>query len=155
PTPGFGGYTVAMSWTALTPGRTGDAVFALNRARDAEDVAAAAPLFEVPAQNIVFATTDGDIGYQAPGRIPVRQAVEDGAVPADGSWPRPGWDARYDWAGYVPAGDMPRALNPPEGFIVAANQAVQPAGEGPFLTGDWDYGFRSQRLRDLIADATS
>lgn len=155
PAPGFGGYAVAMSWTALTPGRTADAIFALNRARDADDVAAAAALFEVPAQNIVFATTAGDIGYQAPGRIPVRQDVEDGPVPSDGSWPRPGWDGRYDWAGYVPASDMPRALNPPEGFIVAANQAVQPAGQGPFLTGDWDYGFRSQRLRDLIAEATA
>ncbi len=150
PSPGFGGYAVAMSWTALTPGRTGDAIFALNRASNAEDVAAAAALFEVPAQNIVFATTDGDIGYQAPGRIPVRQPVEDGPVPADGSWPRPGWDGRYDWAGYVPAQDMPRALNPEEGFIVAANQAVLPAGQGPFLTNDWDYGFRSQRLRELI-----
>ncbi|WP_152192265.1 penicillin acylase family protein [Georgenia satyanarayanai] len=153
PSPGFGGYAVAMSWTALTPGRTGDAIFALNRATNAEDVAAAAALFEVPAQNIVFATTDGDIGYQAPGRVPVRQAVADGPVPSDGSWPRPGWDGRYDWAGYVPAADMPSALNPEEGFIVAANQAVLPAGQGPFLTGDWDYGFRSQRLRELISGA--
>ncbi|MCM3662239.1 penicillin acylase family protein [Georgenia satyanarayanai] len=150
PSPGFGGYAVAMSWTALTPGRTGDAIFALNRAATAEDVAAAAALFEVPAQNIVFATTDGDIGYQAPGRIPVRQEVSDGPVPSDGSWPRPGWDGRYDWAGYVPAADMPSVLNPEEGFIVAANQAVLPAGQGPFLTGDWDYGFRSQRLRERL-----
>ncbi|WP_454083858.1 penicillin acylase family protein [Georgenia sp. Marseille-Q6866] len=150
PSPGFGGYAVAMSWTALTPGRTGDAIFALNRAATAEDVAAAAALFEVPAQNIVFATTDGDIGYQAPGRIPVRQDVPDGPVPSDGSWPRPGWDGRYDWAGYVPAADMPSVLNPEEGFIVAANQAVLPAGQGPFLTGDWDYGFRSQRLRERL-----
>ncbi|WP_324650599.1 penicillin acylase family protein [Georgenia sp. H159] len=155
PSPGFGGYAVAMSWTALTPGRTADAIFALNRAKNADDVAAAAVLFEVPAQNIVFATADGDIGYQAPGRIPVRQAVEDGPVPSDGSWPRPGWDGRYDWAGYVPASDMPRALNPEEGFIVAANQAVRPPGQGPFLTSDWDYGFRSQRLRELVADAVA
>ncbi|HLS74142.1 MAG TPA: penicillin acylase family protein [Actinomycetaceae bacterium] len=153
PSPGFGGYAVALSWTALDPGRTGDAIFALNRATNADDVAAAAALFEVPAQNIVFATVEGDIGYQAPGRVPVRQEVDDGPVPSDGSWPRPGWDGRYDWAGFVPAGDMPRALNPEEGFIVAANQAVQPAGQGPHLTHDWDYGFRSQRLRDLITEA--
>lgn len=155
PSPGFGGYAVALSWTALTPGRSADAIFALNRAANADDVAAAAALFDVPAQNIVFATTSGDIGYQAPGRIPVRQVVEDGPVPADGTWPRPGWDGRYDWAGYVPAEDMPRALNPEEGFIVAANQAVLPSGTGPFLTKDWDYGFRSQRLRELITQAVA
>ena len=153
PSPGFGGYAVAMSWTALTPGRTGDALFAMNRARNAEDVAAAAALFEVPAQNIVFATTDGDIGYQAPGKIPVRPTVEDAPVPSDGRWPRPGWDSRYDWAGFIAPEDMPRAVNPAEGFIVAANQAVTMRGEGPFLTRDFDYGYRSQRLRDLITEA--
>src|SRR5690606_27379936 len=107
-----------------SPGRTGDALFALNRATDATDVAAAAALFEVPAQNIVFATTSGDIGFQAPGRIPVRQEVPGSPVPSDGSWPRPGWDPAYDWAGYVPPEAMPRGLNPAKGFIVAANQAV-------------------------------
>jgi penicillin amidase len=153
PPSGFGGYAVALSWTALTPGRTGDALFALNRARDADDVAAAAALLEVPAQNIVFATTAGDIGYQAPGKIPVRQAVPDTPVPADGTWPRPGWDSSFDWVGYVSPDDMPRALNPAEGFVVAANQAVLPAGEGPFLAADFDAGYRAQRLRTLLAEA--
>jgi len=103
----------------------------------------------VPSQNIVFATTDGRIGYQAPGRIPVRATV-DGPVPSDGTWPRPGWDSRYDWQGWVDPAAMPRALDPAEGFVVAANQAVTPAGVGPFLGRDVDYGYRSQRIRDLL-----
>src|SRR5699024_2843225 len=77
-------YGVALSWTALTPGRTADAVFALNRAATADDVAAAAALFAVPSQNIIFATTDGHIGYQAPGQIPLRAAVP-GTVASDGT----------------------------------------------------------------------
>lgn len=146
----LGRYAVALSWTALTPGRTADAVFALDTAHSAPEVATAAALFEVPSQNIVYATVDGHIGYQAPGRIPIRAQV-DGPVPSDGTWPRPGWDSAYDWQGYVDAADMPAALDPPEGFIVAANQAVTPAGTGPALTSDWDYGYRSQRIRDTIA----
>jgi penicillin amidase len=146
---GLGEYAVALQWTALEPGRTADAVFAFNLAADAQDMQAAAALFEVPAQNIVFATTDGHIGYQAPGKIPVRQQVA-GPVPSDGSWPRPGWDARYDWTGYVPSEQMPRVLDPAEGFVVAANQAVLPAGVEPYLTTDWDYGYRSQRIRQLL-----
>ncbi|MBO3088876.1 penicillin acylase family protein [Cellulomonas dongxiuzhuiae] len=142
-------FEVALSWTALTPGRTGDAIFALMTAQDAADVAAAAVLLEVPAQNIVFATTDGHIGYQAPGRVPLRGAVA-GPVPSDGTWPRPGWDSRYDWQGWVDPADMPRLLDPVEGFVVAANQAVTPLGVGPFLAEDTDYGYRSQRVRDLL-----
>ncbi|MCB7136979.1 penicillin acylase family protein [Cellulosimicrobium marinum] len=147
----LGEYAVALQWTALEPGRTADAVFAFNLAADAEDMQAAAALFEVPAQNIVFATTDGQIGYQAPGKIPVRGSVS-GPVASDGSWPRPGWDERYDWQGYVPSEQMPRVVDPAEGFVVAANQAVLPAGVEPFLTTDWDYGYRAQRIRQLLQD---
>src|SRR5699024_5480472 len=99
PPSGLGGYAVSLAWTALTPGRTGDALFAFATAADADDIAEAATLFEVPSQNIVFATTAGDIGYQAPGKVPVRAAVPDAPVPSDGRWPRPGWDSRYDWTG--------------------------------------------------------
>src|SRR5690606_1067656 len=124
-------HEVALAWTALTPGRTADAVFALNTARDAEGVADAARVFAVPAQNIVFATADGDIGYQAPGLIPLRARVPDGPVPSDGTWPRPGWDSRYDWQGWVPFEELPASLNPPGGVVVAANQAVSAPGVGP------------------------
>ncbi|MFE7507448.1 penicillin acylase family protein [Promicromonospora sp. NPDC057488] len=143
-------YEIALQWTALQPGHTADAVFEMNRAKTPADMKAAAAKFEVPAQNIVYATTDGHIGYQAPGKIPVRASVP-GAVESDGTWPRPGWDARYDWTGYVDPAQMPGVVDPKEGFIVAANQAVLPGGDGPYLTRDWDYGYRSERIRDLIS----
>ena len=146
------GRQVALSWTALEPGGTANAVFKLAVAKDADDIAEAASKFEVPSQNIVFATTEGDIGYQAPGRIPMRDEVP-GPVPSDGSWPRPGWDSKYDWNGWIDSDDMPAALNPKEGFIVAANQAVTGKGMKPFLSNDWDYGQRSERIRDEIEGA--
>ncbi|SDC87055.1 penicillin amidase [Sanguibacter gelidistatuariae] len=142
-------YEVSLGWTALTPGLTAQAIFAMDTSASAQDIKAAAEYFEVPSQNIIFATVDGHIGYQAPGRIPVRDEVS-GAVPSDGTWPRPGWDSRYDWQGWVDPAAMPSVLDPVEGFIVAANQAVGPAGAGPFLALDWDYGYRSERIRDLL-----
>jgi penicillin amidase len=155
PTPGGSrsGTQVAVAWTALMPGRTADAVFALDTAADAEDVAAAAAAFEVPSQNIVYATVDGHIGYQAPGRVPVRARVLDGPVPSDGTWPRPGWDSRYDWQGWVDPAEMPAVQDPAVGYIVAANQAVTAPGVGPYLTSDWDYGYRSERIRVLLDEA--
>src|SRR5690606_880373 len=145
-----GDLAVSLAWTALTPGHPADAVFAFATAATPADIADAAALFEVPSQNIVFATIDGEIGYQAPGKIPVRARVRDGVVPSDGTWPRPGWEPAYDWQGFVDPEDMPAVVDPPEGFVVAANQAVVPFEEGPFLGVDWDYGFRSQRIRDVL-----
>ena len=67
-----GSYEVALRWTALTPQPTIKAVFALDKAQDWEQFRAAAKLFTVPSQNLVYADTDGNIGYQSPGIIPVR-----------------------------------------------------------------------------------
>ncbi len=151
PPTGVDGYDVSLAWTALQPGRTMEAIFKINRAANAADIAAAAELFDVPAQNIVFATATGDIGYQAPGRIPIRaESIAEDVPGMDSSWPRLGWDPQFDWQGFVLAENMPSALNPEEGFIVAANQAVTAQGESVYLTEDWDYGFRAQRLRELI-----
>ncbi|GGP66511.1 penicillin acylase family protein [Streptomyces abikoensis] len=66
------GYAVALRWTALDPGKTMDALFALDQAGDWAAFRKAAADFDVPSQNLIYADTKGNIGYQAPGRIPVR-----------------------------------------------------------------------------------
>ena len=139
---GAGTYEVALAWTALTPGRTAQAVFALNTATDWSQFRAAAAQFDVPAQNLLYADVDGTIGYQAPGQVPLREGF-------DGRWPVPGWLARYDWKGRVPFAALPSATNPADGLLVSANQPVTSASQ-PFLSTDWDYGYRAQRIRDLL-----
>jgi len=139
------GYGVALQWTALRPGRTMDALFALNTARDWTGFRAAAALFAVPSQNITYADVDGNIGYQAPGDIPVRSK-------GDGRWPVPGWDSSYAWTGFVPFPELPYEYNPPRGYIVTANQeVVDPATYPHLLTADWSNGYRSTRLAELVA----
>ncbi|WP_049562317.1 penicillin acylase family protein [Nonomuraea sp. SBT364] len=138
---------VALSWTALLPGRTADAVFALNEAGDWNEFRAAAALFEVPAQNLIYADTSGTIGYQAPGRIPVREK-------GDGTVPVPGWTGEYDWkTAPIPYDQLPSVRNPAEGYLVTANNAViDPARYEPLLTKDWSYGYRSQRILDRLKE---
>ncbi len=145
-----GRYAVSMAWTGLIPSQTADAVFALNTATDWDSFRAAAKVFAAPAQNMVYADVEGNIGYQAPGMVPIRESSTSGAVP--GYWPSPGWDAAYDWKGFVPFEQMPFVLNPEDGVIVAANQAVAQSRR-PFLTTEWDQGYRAQRIADLLATA--
>ncbi|MEU6984702.1 penicillin acylase family protein [Streptomyces sp. NPDC046324] len=137
------GYGVSLQWTALQPGKSMDAVFRLNRAKNFKEFRAAAEDFTVPSQNLIYADAE-NIGYQAPGKIP-RRAKGDGTVPA------PGWDSSYRWKGYVPYDELPYEQNPDRGYIVTANQAVVDADKYPhLLTEDWGYGSRSQRINDLI-----
>jgi penicillin amidase len=140
-------YDVSLAWTGLLPGHTADAIFKINTATSFAQFRDAAKDFAVPAQNLLYADTAGHIGYQAPGQVPIRASSTAGAPP--GYWPAPGWDPAYDWKGFVPFEQMPTAYDPPEGYIVAANQAVT-ASQTPFLTTEWDYGFRSERIRALI-----
>jgi penicillin amidase len=136
-------YEVSLQWTALTPGSTAQAIFALNRARDWAGFRQAAALFDVPAQNLVYADVDGNIGYQTPGMIPVRTA-------GDGTIPLPGWTSANGWAGTVPFDDLPTVLNPARGYIVTANNPV--SANGPMLTQDWDLGYRAAGIERLLAE---
>jgi penicillin amidase len=146
PTPAVASpYAVALRWTALDPGRSIEALFGLNRAANWTEFRAAAAHFEVPAQNMVYADVDGNIGYQSPGTIPVRGK-------GDGGWPSPGWDPAYDWTSTIPFTALPNVYNPAEGFIVTANQAVIDLRYPYHLTRDWTYGHRSERIRSMITD---
>jgi penicillin amidase len=138
------GYAVALRWTALDPGNTGDALFGIDRARNWTQFRDAARDFDSPSQNLVYADVHGHIGYQAPGQIPIRRT-------GNGDWPVPGWDPAYEWdTDPVPFDALPNVLDPKDGYVVTANQAVV-GKRYPYFIGDsFDYGFRSQRIRDLL-----
>lgn len=144
----FGWQPLAFRWTALDPGTLLESLRMLNYAQGWEQFRQALALWDVPSQNFVYADVDGNIGYQAPGRIPIRAA-------GDGSVPVPGWTGEYEWIGLIPFDDLPRAFNPPEGFLATANNAVVGSDYRYFLSMDWDPGYRARRLVDLLqADDT-
>ncbi|HUV49284.1 MAG TPA: penicillin acylase family protein [Actinomycetes bacterium] len=137
---------LALKWTALTPGRTADAILGLNLAGTFEEFRDAAASFEVPSQNLLYADSDGHIGYQMPGKIPIRSSGE-------GVTPVTGWSTASGWRGFIPFEQLPWVFDPPEQYIVAANQAVIDETYPYNLTRDWGYGYRSQRLVELIEAA--
>ncbi|MGQ9585408.1 MAG: penicillin acylase family protein [Anaerolineae bacterium] len=139
----FGWQPLALRWTALDPSTLFRAVLEIDRARNWDDFRQALSYWDVPSQNFVYADVDGNIGYQAPGRIPIRKK-------GDGTMPVPGWTGEYEWVGYIPFDELPRAFNPPEGYIVTANNAVVGPDYPHFLAADWARGYRAQRIVDLI-----
>jgi penicillin amidase len=139
-------YVISLAWTALVPSSPFEAVWGFNKARNWDEFREAARSFHVPAQNLLYADVDGNIGYQTPGDIPIRKN-------GDGTVPVPGWTDEYDWAGYIPFEELPYAFNPQEGYIVTANNQVHPAEYPHLITLDWDYGFRAERIVQMIENA--
>lgn len=140
-------FAIAMRWTALDADvDTVSAALAMNGATDVASFIDAAKRWVAPMQNMVVADRAGHIGFIAPGRVPLRKASNDlfGLVPA------PGWDARYDWAGWLSADALPQERDPERGWIATANQRVVPADYPHFLTSEWTLPYRQQRIEQLL-----
>lgn len=139
-------YAISLRWTALEPNALYRAILGFDTAQNWDDFRQAAQDFVVPAQNLVYADTDGNIGYQTPGWIPIRNH-------GDGRLPVPGWTDEYEWNGYIPFEKLPFTFNPPQEFVATANNAVVGPDYPYLITTDWDYGYRAQRIVDLIENA--
>jgi penicillin amidase len=133
----------AIQSTILRPGHAVRGSMLLNRARNWDEFQAALADFDV-ALNFVYADCAGNIGYQLSGRVP-RRSNGSGLVPA------PGWDASYDWDGYVPAAEMPSVFNPPCGYVVSANNRIDGEAYGHHLSHDWCDGFRALGIEKQLA----
>jgi penicillin amidase len=140
-------FAISMRWTALEPSNVILAVLNYDKAQNWDEYRKAATFFSVPAQNMVFADIEGNIGYQTPGNIPIRLPGH------NGDFPVPGWTDDYEWQGYIPFDQLPNAFNPPEGYIVSANNAVVGTDYPYLITDQWDYGFRAARIVQMIETA--
>ncbi|MFC5522790.1 penicillin acylase family protein [Polaromonas jejuensis] len=144
-------YVVALRWSALdADNQTVLAGLRANQAQSAEDLVAAFAAYHSPMQNVVMADVAGHTAFKAAGKIPLRQADND----IRGVAPSPGWDARYDWAGWVPYAQTPQsdaAAIERKGWLATANQRITPPDYPIFMGQDWTVPYRHDRIEQLLA----
>lgn len=141
-------YALALRWAALdTDNRTVEAGLRANGAQTVAELFEAFSIYHSPMQSIVAADVQGHIGFKAAGRVPVRAPDND----LRGVAPAPGWDARYDWQGWLGYEQTPQDDGGTRGFVATANQRVTEAGYAHFLTQDWSLPYRHQRIEQLLA----
>jgi len=135
---------MALRWTGLEGSRLFQAIIQINLATNWDQFRQALSHWDMPGQNFVYADVEGNIGYQATGRTPIRPAGDQGLMPVIG------WTGEHEWQGFVPFEEMPSVLNPPAGFIATANNKIV-GDDYPYeLAYDWDPGYRAQRITDLL-----
>ena len=94
-----------------------------------------------PCQNFLIADVHGNFGYFCRGRLPIRSMAN--------AWlPVPGWTGEHEWQGDVPFEEMPRSMNPEQGYIATANN--RPVGDDypHYISLDFNPGFRARRVTD-------
>ncbi|OLP19631.1 penicillin acylase family protein [Leptolyngbya sp. 'hensonii'] len=141
-------YAIALHWTALEPAHLIQAIAKLDRARNWEEFRLALRDFDVPAQNFIYADVEGNIGYQMPGRMPIR-------AQGDGRYPVPGWTDAYEWKGTIPFEKLPFSLNPDRGYIATANNPATGPDYPYLITHDWDFGYRAERINQILESLSS
>jgi penicillin amidase len=119
------------------------ASLSLDRARDWPQFEAAMARWAMPSENMVYADVDGHIGWIAAGLMPRRSWSGLLPVPGDGG---------YEWSGFVPGRQLPRAYDPPAGFIATANNNILPPGYPIPLSYEWANRNRIDRLREVLGE---
>jgi len=140
-------HVLAMRWTALDADDTStDLLSSLLSVDRPTSFINAMRSYVVPQQNMVFADVVGNIGYIAPGRVPIRAPENE----TGGKMPVKGWVAANDWIGSIPYDKLPRVINPITGYVMTANNKVVPKDYPYFITDDWAEPYRAMRAETLL-----
>ena len=121
------------------------ASLSMNQSKTWEEFRSATYLNHIPAENMIWADREGNIGWQATGIPAIRNGFS-GLVATLG-------DGSKEWGGYLPIAKRPSTLNPPSGFLVTANENVTPKGY-PYpeaLGYDWADDFRGKRIAEVLS----
>jgi len=139
------GKAYALRWTATEPGGLSNVYNWLGKAQNWDEFRSIIKKVWGPAQNAVYADTQGNIGYVMSARVPIRKK-------GHGEVPVPGDTDDYEWTGYIPFEQLPQALNPESGLIATANARVVGPAYKPYLTDHWEEPYRTARIYDLLRD---
>ena len=144
-------FVLALRWGALdADNQTVLSGLRSNAAQSIDDLEAAFSSYHSPMQSVVMADTAGRTALKAVGKLPLRKLEND----ILGIAPSPGWDARYDWAGWAPYAQNPQAGDAAiatKGFLATANQRITPPDFPIFMGQDWTVPHRHNRIEQLLA----
>src|SRR2546422_786243 len=132
---------LALRWTLYDGVRV--PLFEVDCAQNWSEFRNAFSKFDAPGQNVVYADVDGNIGYQATGKIPVR-ATGDGSLPENGS------DDAHEWIGYIPFEKLPSIFNPASGIIATANGRITPDNYPYSISTGWESPWRTSRIYRVL-----
>jgi penicillin amidase len=132
---------LALRWTLYDGVRT--PFLAVDSAQNWEQFVRGFSEFDAPGQNVVYADVEGNIGYHATGKVPIR-ASGDGSLPENGS------DNAHEWTGYIPFDKLPSVFNPRSGIIATANSRITPDKYPYSISSQWEAPWRSARIYKVL-----
>lgn len=134
---------LALRWVGSEAGTAGYlASLSVDRAQSWKEFLAALERWKLPPENMVYADLDGNIGEQSVGLTPIRSWT--------GMLPVPGSDGKHEWNGFVPLDQLPRVLNPEQGWFATANNRTI-AEDYKYKVGYEWATYRVERIRKVLS----
>jgi len=137
----YSGY--AMKWIGHIGGNNQKTFLELNKSKNYEDYVNALTYYTAPAQNFVFASTEGDIALWIQGKMPNKWHGQ-GKFLLDGANPE------HDWQGFIPQRFNPHTKNPERGFVSSANQRPVNDDYPYYVIDDWYESYRNRVINDFF-----
>jgi len=151
-----------LRWTGHEPNPIFSALHDLSLATNWDEFREALSQWGAPAQHVVYADVDGNIGLQVPGFIPIRAEGHAGNLPILAT------SDEQVWRGFIPFDELPRIYNPERNYIQSANQLTSPPAYFEQLAENladefgeninvmyqtsWAEGYRGRRIAELLED---
>jgi penicillin amidase len=139
---------VTSWWVFLQePSRALEALFGLHHAQSWQDAQNAARLIHAPGLNVMYGDASGNIAWWATAKIPVRPAHVESKMVLEG------WTGKDEILGWYPFEENPMSVNPPEGFVISANNQPDSGRNGVLYPGYYYPGDRYRRIAKALNSA--
>ncbi|EDP70268.1 penicillin acylase II [Flavobacteriales bacterium ALC-1] len=133
----------AMKWIGHEGGNNQKTFIELNKSKNYDDYVAALKYWNAPAQNFVFASTQGDIALWIQGKFPNKWEGQ-GKFLMDGSKPE------NDWQSFIPQQFNAHTKNPERGFVSSANQHPVDENYPYYIFNDGYETYRNRVINDYF-----
>ncbi len=136
--------TVAMKWIGHDVTEELLSFSRINRAKNYNEFVEALSHYHVSAQNFAYADIYGNIAMWCTGKFPIRKNG-DGRYLVDGS------SGENEWIGFVPFEKLPHSVNPPQHYLLSANQVPVGPDYEYNIGSSWESCYRARRINQLLS----
>ncbi|MGB1019279.1 MAG: penicillin acylase family protein [Chitinophagales bacterium] len=134
---------IAIQWMAHKASKESLMFYHLNRAKNFDEFVEATKYFDCPAQNIIFASINGDIALRNQGKFPINNYEQ-------GDYLQTSNEGKV-WEDFIPFEHNPMQYNPERGFVASANQESVDSTYPYYING----GFENYRNRVINSKLTN
>ncbi|MAL18669.1 MAG: penicillin acylase family protein [Balneola sp.] len=133
---------ISMQWTGFEQTNEMRTLYNINWAENFQDFKDALPTFGVPGLNFMYGDVEGNIAMYSVAKLPIRTG--------DPITLRRGWDPSQDWQGFIPHTEMPRLINPDDGWIANANNKITTDNYPYYIATFLEPPSRIERIEEIL-----